>query len=77
MSYINVGQLKKILENVNDRTYIAIGKRENNEIDEIRHESGIVEAKMKSIGFDSHSSNEKYLKLYINDFSESGCLRFR
>lgn len=73
--YLNVGQLKSILSNIDDKTYVAVGKKENNEIDEIRHEAGIIEAKMKPIGFDS--SNERYLKLYLKDYNESGCLRFR
>lgn len=77
MKYFNVGELKKALNNIDDKTFIAVGKRENNEIDEIENESGIVEARMKTIGFDSSSSNERYLKLYLNDFNESGCLRFR
>ncbi len=72
--YLNAGQLKSILSNIDDKTYVAVGKRENNEIDEIRHEAGITEAKMKPIGFDS--SSERYLKLYLNDYNESGCLRF-
>ena len=77
MKYFNVGELKKALNNIDDKTYIAVGKRENNEIDEVENESGIIEARMKIIGFDSTSSNERYLKLYLNDFNESGCLRFR
>lgn len=72
--YLNAGQLKKILNDIDDKTYVAVGTKENNEVDEIRNESGIIDARMKSIGFDS--SNEQYLKLYTNNFSESGCLRF-
>ncbi len=72
--YLNAGQLKKILNDIDDKTYVAVGTKENNEVDEIRNESGIIDTRMKSIGFDS--SNERYLKLYTNNFSESGCLRF-
>ena len=74
MKYFNVGELKKALNNIDDKTFIAVGKRENNEIDEIRKESGIIEARMKSIGFDT--SDRRYLKLYTKNFEESGCLRF-
>ena len=49
--------------------------KENNEIDEVRKEYGIEDIKMKSIGFSD--SNEKYLKIYIDKYKESGCMRFQ
>ena len=72
--YLNAGKLKKILSQVDDRAYVAVGTKENNEIDEIRNESGIVDVRLKNIGFDS--SNEQYVKIYINNYSSDGCLRF-
>ena len=35
MNYINAGKLKKFLNNVADDTYISVGTRENNYIDEV------------------------------------------
>ena len=74
--YLKAKHLKEVLSQVPDNTYVAVGTRENNEIDEIRNESGIIDIKLKPIGFDSSSSNEQYLKLYINNYKESGCFRF-
>ena len=71
---LRVRQLKEALNNVPDNLYIAVGTKENNEIDEVRHEYGIEDIKTKSIGFSD--SNEKYLKIYIDKYKESGCMRF-
>ena len=71
---LRVRQLKEALNNVPDNLYIAVGTKENNEIDEVRNEYGIEDIKMKSIGFSD--SNEKYLKIYIDKYKESGCMRF-
>lgn len=76
MNYINVGKLRSFLENVPSNSYVAVGTRENNEIEEIRQESGIVDMSIKSVGFDSSNSNEVYIKLYTNKYDGSGCLRF-
>lgn len=76
MNYINAGKLRSFLENVPSDSYVAVGTRENNEIEEIRQESGIVDMSIKSVGFDSSNSNEVYIKLYTNKYDESGCLRF-
>ena len=76
MNYINAGKLKKFLNNGADDTYISVGTRENNYIDEVRNESGIVDMDIKSVGFDSYSSNEVYVKLYTQKYDGSGCLRF-
>ena len=76
MNYISAGKLKKFLDNVPDDTYVSVGTRENNYIDEVRNESGIVDMDIKSIGFDSDSSDEVYVKLYTNKYDGSGCLRF-
>lgn len=76
MNYINAGKLKKFLNNVADDTYISVGTRENNYIDEVKNESGIVDMDIKSVGFDSYSSNEVYVKLYTQKYDGSGCLRF-
>ena len=76
MNYISAGKLKKFLDNVPDDTYVSVGTRENNYIDEVRNESGIVDMDIKSVGFDSDSSDEVYVKLYTNKYDGSGCLRF-
>ena len=39
MNYINAGKLRSFLENVPSDSYVAVGTRENNEIEEIRQES--------------------------------------
>ena len=72
---LRVRQLKEALNNVPDNLYVAVGTKENNEIDEVRNEYGIEDIKMKSIGFSD--SNEKYLKIYIDKYKESGCMRFQ
>ena len=56
MNYINAGKLKSFLENVPPDSYVAVGTRENNEIEEIRQESGIVDMNIKSVGFDPNDS---------------------
>lgn len=38
MNYINAGKLRSFLENVPSNSYVAVGTRENNEIEEIRQE---------------------------------------
>ena len=76
MNYINAGKLKSFLEIVPSDSYVAVGTRENNEIEEIRQESGIVDMSIKSVGFDSSNSNEVYIKLYTKKYDGSGCLRF-
>lgn len=76
IAYLKAGQLKKFLSNVSDNSYIAVGTRENNEIDEIKQESGIIDINLKTIGFDSGSSNDSYVKIYTKKYEESGCLRF-
>lgn len=76
MRIIRAKQLKELLEDVPDNTYIAVGTKENNEIDEIRNEYGILDIKLKPIGFNSSDSNEQYLKIYIDKYTESGCMRF-
>lgn len=47
MNYINAGKLRSFLENVPSNSYVAVGTRENNEIEEIRQESGIVDMSIK------------------------------
>lgn len=76
MKYLKAGQLKKFLGNVSDNAYIAVGTKENNDVDEIKNESGITDICVKPIEFDSGSSSEVYVKIYTNKYSESGCLRF-
>ena len=76
MNYINAGKLRSFLENVPSDSYVAVGTRENNEIEEIRQESGIVDMNIKSVGFDTNDSNEVYIELYTNKYDGSGCLRF-
>ncbi len=71
---LRVGELKNVLKTVNDNMYIAVGTKENNESKEILNESGIIGAMIKPIGFSD--SNEKYLKLYIKKYEETGCMRF-
>lgn len=72
--YLNAGKLKKFLSQVDDSTYVAVGTKENNEVEEIRNESGIVDVRLKTIGFDS--SNQQYVKIYTNSYKGEGCLRF-
>lgn len=72
--YYKAKQLKEIFSKIPDNTYVTVGTKENNEVEEIKKEYGIVEAKLKPIGFDN--SNEKYLKLYTKKYEESGCMRF-
>lgn len=76
MSYLKAGQLKRFLNNVPDNTYVAVGSKENNNIDEIKLEGGITGIAIKSIDFDSDSSNDFYVKIYTKKYKESGCLRF-
>lgn len=76
MNYINAGKLRSFLENVPSNSYVAVGTRENNEIEEIRQESGIVDMSIKSVRICSSNSNEVYIKLYTNKYDGSGCLRF-
>jgi hypothetical protein len=71
---LRVRQLKEALSNIPDNLYVAVGTAENNEVDEIRNECGIVDVGTKSIGFSD--SDEKYCKIYINKYKESGCTRF-
>lgn len=72
---VNVGQMKKILENVPNDTYLCVGTQGRNEIEEIQNEHKIIDARFLPIGFSD--SNEKYMKLYIERYNESGCLRFQ
>ena len=55
--YYKAKQLKEIFSKIPDNTYVTVGTKENNEVEEIKKEYGIVEAKLKPIGFDN--SNEK------------------
>lgn len=71
---VRVRQLKEALNNVPDNMYIAVGTHEQNDMAEIKNESGIISVETKPIGF--ADSNEKYCKIYINQYTESGCMRF-
>ena len=72
MNYINAGKLRSFLENVPSNSYVAVGTRENNEIEEIRQESGIVDMSIKSVGFDSRNSNEVYISYIQINMMEVG-----
>ena len=72
---IKVRQIKEILNNIPDDTYISVGTHERNEIEELRNESKITDIRLLPIGFSQ--SNEKYLKIYIEKYEESGCMRFQ
>ena len=76
MSYLKAGQLKRFLNNVADNTYVAVGSKENNDVDEIKSEAGVIDVAIKPIDFDLGSSNDTYVKIYTKKYKESGCLRF-
>ena len=69
MKYFNVGELKKALNNIDDKTFIAVGKRENNEIDEILDEADYIKEQyfleVSSPGIERIIRKEKHLKKYI------------
>lgn len=74
--FLRVQQLKNALNSVPDNLYVAVGTKENNEIDEIRNECRITDIKLKVIGFEDLDSSEQYLKIYIDKYIDGGCLRF-
>ena len=71
---LRVKQLKEILKNIPDNLYVSVGTYEDSESEEIKSEYRIVDLAIKPIGF--LDSNEQYLKLYIEKYTGSGCMRF-
>lgn len=72
---IKARQVKEILKNVPDDTYVSVGTHERNELEELRNECKITDIRLLPIGFSE--SDEKYLKIYIEKYEESGCMRFQ
>ena len=64
------------LSRVPQDAYVCVGAHGDNEVAEVRNESCIESVAIKPVGFNSSDSNEQYVKLYTQQYTESGCMRF-